>query len=85
MSEGLSCLILMYTTKPCLQKQHRTDTGMAGRENPDTNPHSYSHLVFDKDLRKKAYTVEKTQFLQQMVLKKIFFLSPVFIVPIYNI
>lgn len=60
----------MYTTKSCLQKQHRTDTGMAGRENPDTYPHSYSHLVFDKDLRKKAYTVEKTQFLQQMVLKK---------------
>jgi uncharacterized protein (DUF736 family) len=35
-------------------------------KDPDMNPHSYAHLIFDKGLKKP--TMEKRQLLQQMLL-----------------
>jgi hypothetical protein len=38
-------------------------------ENPNMNPHSYAHLIFDKGAKK--YMMEKRQPLQQMLLGKV--------------
>jgi hypothetical protein len=37
-------------------------------EDPDMNPHSYAHLIFDNDAKN---VVEKRQPLQQMLLGKV--------------
>jgi hypothetical protein len=38
------------------------------KEDPDINPHSYSHVTFNND--SKIYALEKGQSLQQMELGK---------------
>lgn len=47
----------------------KTDVKNDGIEDPDKNPHSYSHLHFDKRCFLKI-TLEKTPAQQQMVLGK---------------
>ena len=41
----------------------KTDIVISGIEEPDINPHTYGHLIFDKEAR----TIEKRKYLQQMV------------------
>jgi hypothetical protein len=38
-------------------------------EDPDMNPHNYTHLIFDKGAKK--YTMENRQPLQQLLLWKV--------------